>query len=101
MMDRGILARFDNKALLYNKLLTIDTSNPQAAYIGNPRLFDGAPPIDFAETDLGYIGSQHKFLLKVPYGAITADAKRGQIFLMGGTKVVDDRDPFPTPTSFL
>jgi len=89
MMDRGILARFDNKALLYNKLLTIDTSNPQAAYIGNPRLFDGAPPIDFAETDLGYIGSQHKFLLKVPYGAITADAKRGQIFLMGGTKVVD------------
>mgnify|MGYP001316503900 CR=1 FL=1 len=89
MMDRGILARFDNKALLYNKLLTIDTNNPQAAYIGNPRLFDGAPPIDFAETDLGYLGSQNKFLLKVPYGAITADAKRGQIFLMSGNKAVD------------
>ena len=89
MMDRGVLARFENKALLYGKLLTIDTSNPQAAYIGNPRLFDGAPPIDFAETDLGYVGSQHKFMLKVPYGAITADAKRGQIFLMGGSKVVD------------
>ena len=78
-MDRGVLARFENKAMLYGKLLTIDTSNPQAAYIGNPRLFDGAPPIDFAETDLGYVGSQHKFMLKVPYGAITADAKRSDI----------------------
>ena len=89
MMDKAVLARFENKALLYNKLLTIDTSNPQAAYIGNPRLFDGAPPIDFAETDLGYVGSQNKFLLKVPYGAVTADAKRGQIFLMAGSKVID------------
>ena len=89
MMDRAVLARFDNKALLYNKLLTIDTSNPQAAYIGNPRLFDGAPPVDFAETDLGYVGSQNKFLLKIPYGAVTADAKRGQIFLMSGAKALD------------
>jgi hypothetical protein len=89
VMDRAVLARFDNKALLYGKLLTIDTSNPQAAYIGNPRLFDASPPIDFAETDLGYVGSQHKFMLKVPYGSISADAKRGQIFLIGGTKIVD------------
>ena len=89
VMDRAILARFDNKALLYGSLLTIDTSNPQAAYIGNPRLFDAAPPLDFAETDLGYVGSQNKFLLKIPYGSITADAKRGQIFLIGGKQAVD------------
>jgi hypothetical protein len=25
-----------------------------------------APPIDFAETDLGYVGTQNKFLLKIP-----------------------------------
>ena len=54
IQDKAVLARFENKALLYNKLLTIDTSNPQAAYIGNPRLFSSSPPIDFAETDLGY-----------------------------------------------
>lgn len=89
VQDRAVLARFDNKALLYGKLLTIDTSNPQAAYIGNPRLFDASPPIDFAETDLGYVGSQNKFMLKVPYGAITADAKRGQIFIIAGNKVID------------
>ena len=89
IQDKAVLARFENKALLYNKLLTIDTSNPQAAYIGNPKLFSSSPPIDFAETDLGYVGSQHKFLLKLPYGQITADAKRGQLFLISGNKAVD------------
>ena len=89
IQNRAILARFENKTLMYNNLLTIDTSNPQAAYIGNPSLFKGAPPIDFAETDLGYIGSQHKFLMKIPQGQITVDAKRGQVFLISGTQAVD------------
>ena len=52
------------RSLLYNTMLTIDTSNPQAAYIGNPSLFRSSPPIDFAETDLGYVGSQNKMLIK-------------------------------------
>jgi hypothetical protein len=43
--NRAILARFENKSLLYNNLLTINTSNPQAAYVGNPSMFS-APPID-------------------------------------------------------
>lgn len=89
IQNRAILARFENKSLLYNNLLTIDTSNPQAAYIGNPQLFKGAPPIDFAETDLGYVGSQHKMLLKIPQGQVTVDSKRGQVFLIQGTKVTD------------
>jgi len=74
---------------MYNNLLTIDTSNPQAAYVGNPLLFRGAPPIDFAETDLGYVGSQHKMLLKIPQGQVTVDSKRGQVFLIQGTQVTD------------
>jgi hypothetical protein len=89
IQNKAILARFENKSLLYNTMLTIDTSNPQAAYIGNPSLFRSAPPIDFAETDLGYVGSQNKFLLKIPQGQITIDAKRGQIFLISGTQAVD------------
>ncbi len=89
IQNKAILARFENKSLLYNNLLTIDTSNPQAAYIGNPRLFDASPPIDFAETDLGYVGAQNKFLLKIPQGQITVDAKRGQVFLIQGAKVLD------------
>ena len=89
IQNKAILARFENKSLMYNNLLTVDTSNPQAAYLGNPNLFRGAPPIDFAETDLGYVGSQNKFLLKIPQGQVTVDAKRGQIFLISGTQAVD------------
>ena len=89
IQNKAILARFENKSLMYNNLLTIDTSNPQAAYVGNPNLFRGAPPIDFAETDLGYVGSQNKFLLKIPQGQITVDAKRGQVFLISGTEAVE------------
>ena len=88
IQNRAILARFENKTLMYNNLLTINTSNPQAAYVGNPNMFS-APPIDFAETDLGYVGSQNKFLLKIPNGQVTVDAKRGQIFLIEGTQAVD------------
>ena len=89
IQNRAVLARFENKTLMYNNLLTIDTSNPQAAYVGNPSLFRGAPPIDFAETDLGYVGSQNKMLLKIPQGQVTVDAKRGQVFLISGTGVTD------------
>ena len=87
IQNKAILARFENKTLLYNNLLTMDTSNPQAAYLGNPNLFAGAPPIDYAETDLGYVGSQNKFLLKIPQGQVTVDAKRGQVFLIQGPRV--------------
>ena len=89
IQNKAILARFSNKTFLYNSLLTIDTSNPQAAYVGNPKLFKGGPPIDFAETDLGYVGSQHKMLLKIPEGQITIDAKRGQVFLINGSQATD------------
>jgi hypothetical protein len=89
IQNKAVLARFENKSLLYNTLLTINTSNPQAAYLGNPSLFRSAPPVDFAETDLGYVGSQNKMLLKIPQGQITVDAKRGQIFLIAGNQAVD------------
>jgi hypothetical protein len=89
IQNRAVLARFENKSLLYNTLLTIDTSNPQAAYMGNDTLFRSSPPIDFAETDLGYVGSQHKMLLKIPQGQVTVDAKRGQIFLISGNGAQD------------
>lgn len=89
IQNRATLARFENKTLLYGNLLTIDTSNPQAAYLGNPSLFGATPPVDYAETDLGYVGSQNKFLLKIPNGQITIDAKRGQVFLIQGTQAID------------
>ena len=89
IQNKTVLARFENKSLLYNTMLTINTSNPQAAYIGNPTLFASSPPVDFAETDLGYVGSQNKMLLKIPQGQITVDAKRGQVFLISGNQAQD------------
>lgn len=89
IQNRAILARFENKSLLYNSLLVMNTSNPQAAYLGSTKLFGDTPPIDFAETDLGYVGSQNKFLLKIPQGQITVDAKRGQVFLLSGGQASD------------
>jgi hypothetical protein len=89
IQNRATLARFENKTLLYNNLLTIDTSNPQAAYLGGGDLFGNTPPIDFAETDLGYVGCQNKMLLRIPQGQVTVDAKRGQIFLIQGTQATD------------
>ena len=89
IQNRAVLARFENKSLLYNTMLTIDTSNPQAAYIGNDTLFRSSPPVDFAETDLGYVGSQNKMLLKIPQGQVTIDAKRGQVFLISGNSAQD------------
>lgn len=90
--NREVLARFENKSMIYNALLTINTSNPQAAYIGNGTLFSSAPPIDFVETDLGYSGSQHKFFLKTEFGNISTDAKRGNIFVIAGNKINDIGD---------
>lgn len=89
IQNKAILARFENKSLLYNTMLTVQTSNPQAAYLGNDTLFKSAPPIDFAETDLGYVGAQNKMLLKIPQGQITIDAKRGQVFLIEGLQATD------------
>lgn len=88
LQNAAILARFENKSLLYNDLLTIDSSNPQSVYVGNANFFAN-PPIDYADTDLGYVGCQNKMLLKTPYGAISIDAKRGQVFLINGQKVED------------
>lgn len=85
-----ILARFENKSQLYNVLTTVDTTTG-TAYLGNP-IFFSRPPIDFAETDTGYCGTQNKFLLKTEYGHITVDSKRGQIFLILGNRVEEISD---------
>ncbi len=87
--NRQILARFENKSLLYNALYTTQTNVKGQVYLGQALFSTQTPPLDYAETDLGYIGSQHKFLLKIPQGQLTVDAKRGQIFLLNGSSAND------------
>lgn len=83
--SRSILARFENKSQLYNVLTSVDTSTG-TAYLGNP-IFFSQPPVDFAETDTGYAGTQHKFLLKTEFGHLTIDSERGQVFLLRGNQL--------------
>jgi hypothetical protein len=86
MNNSQVLARFDSKSLIYNAMLTVNTSTPKAAFIGNDTLFAAAPPIDFQDTDFGFNGSQHKFILKTNYGILTVDAKRRQVHLIRGNQ---------------
>lgn len=81
--NRQVLARFENKTLLYNALLTAPTSQAQV-YLGQTLFNSSVPPIDYSNTDMGYVGSRHKFLLKTEYGIITVDDKRGHVFLLQG-----------------
>lgn len=85
--NKAVLARFENRSLLYNTMLRIDTSNPLAAYLGNDTLFKSAPPIDFADTALGYAGTQNKMLVKTEKGHLSVDALRGKVFLYTGNQV--------------
>jgi hypothetical protein len=85
---RQVLARFENKMQLYNALLTAQTSIGDV-YLGQPLFTGNVPPVDFAETDTGYAGSQHKFLLKTEYGHFTIDAKRGHVFLVTGSQLIN------------
>lgn len=83
--NKQVLARFHNKSLLYNALYTTQTNTQGQVYLGQSLFSKETPPLDFAETNLGYMGSQHKFLLKIPQGQVTVDSKRGQIFLISGS----------------
>lgn len=77
------LVRFENRSQIYNALLTAPTSQTDL-YLGQPIFSSQVPPLDLSNTDQGYIGSRHKFLLKTEYGTVMVDDKRGHVFLING-----------------
>lgn len=79
--NREILARFENRLVSYNTMLTLNTSSPSQFYLGQD-LFKSGIPVDFSDTDAGYAGTQHKFFIKTEKGHVAIDAKRGQIILV-------------------
>lgn len=84
--NNQVLARFENKSQIYNALATIQTSTGLAS-LGNDQFFRAAPPLDLADTDDGFTGSQHKFFLKTIFGNVFIDSKNGHIFLLNGSKL--------------
>lgn len=85
---RQMLARFENRSQVYNALLTAATSAGEV-YLGQQIFNKNMPPVDFASTDLGYTGSQNKFLLQTEFGHVWVDAKRGDVFVLQGQSIND------------
>lgn len=86
--NKQVLVRFEQKTLLYNALLTAPTT-AASVYLGQSLFSQSVPPLDYADTDIGYMGCQNKFLLKTEYGHISTDARRGQVFLINGQSAKD------------
>lgn len=91
LLNRQIVARFEDRTQLYNAMTTLQSDQGSKVYIGSSDLF-AQPPLDITDVDGGSMGSQHKMFLKTEYGAVSIDAKRGQILLMQGTnpKILTD-----------
>jgi hypothetical protein len=86
--NKQLLVGFTNRTKLYNALLTAPTS-AQDVYLGQSLFDSSVPPLDFAETELGYAGTQHKLFIKTEYGHLQIDAMRGQVFLFQGKTAKD------------
>jgi hypothetical protein len=84
-----VLVRFEDTMKVYNSYVTINTS-ADTAIMSTGEIFKSKPQ-EFARTDTGHLGTQHKTILHTPFGHITVDAQRGNIFLLasGGAGVTD------------
>lgn len=87
-----VLARFENNSLIYNALYTSRTDQGLSVYLGRTLFSKESPPLELGNSEIGYVGSLHKFLLNVPEGFITVDSKRGKVFLVSGTSIRDLSD---------
>lgn len=79
--NETVLVRTINSTSVFKSILRLEV-NGQTTQVGEGGVFSN-PPQEFAETKLGYIGTQHKAILHTEFGHIWADAKRGQIFIVG------------------
>ena len=76
-----VLVRSENSTQIFAAydLIKTDSGTLQT---GTGGIFEGRPK-EFAITDLGYMGSQHRDMLKTEFGHVFVDAKRGNIFELG------------------
>lgn len=84
-----LLIRFENAIRIYNAYSTIQAT-PDNIQVGTGGIFASRPQ-EFATTDLGYAGTQHRDILHTEYGHIWADAKRGNILSIApGGESIDE-----------
>jgi hypothetical protein len=86
-----MLARFENQTAIFNAVdVLVDGITQDTADIGTGGVF-ARRPVTFADTDLGYAGSQTFDMVSCEYGHFFPDAKRGQIFQVppGGKRLME------------
>jgi len=75
-----VLVRQENSASVFNAFIEINT-NQDTALLSVGNIF-GNKPIKFTKPTVGYFGTQHKALLNTPFGHISVDSKRGNVFVL-------------------
>jgi len=89
-----ILARFENQQVVFNAVDKLaDRLTPSNKNLGLAGMF-ATRPTELKTTDLGFAGTQNTESLSTPFGRVTVDAKRGQIFLQTGDnlEVISERN---------
>ena len=86
-----MLARFENQSAIFNAVdVLVDGITENTAQLGTGGIF-ARRPVTFADTDLGYAGSQSFDMVSNEYGHFYTDAKRGQIIqVMPGGKGINE-----------
>lgn len=78
--EEAVLVRGENSSFIFNVYFKLQ-NNTSELQVSRGELYDGIK--EFVNTDLGFMGSQNRSMIKTEFGHVWADAKRGQIFLMG------------------
>lgn len=85
--NKQVLGSFEDQTVIFDAVDTL-VDDGQAAVLGDAGIFRRRPRT-FANTDLGYMGTQTNQMLSTELGHFKVDAERGQIFriLPGGKEV--------------
>jgi hypothetical protein len=78
--DTKVLIRSENGSQIFNAFDTIQSS-AGTIQVSTGGMFQSRPQ-DFAVTDLGFMGSQHREIIHTEFGHVWADARRGQVFVL-------------------
>jgi hypothetical protein len=75
-----VLVRQENASSVFGAYIEINT-NQETATLSVGNIFRNKPQ-EFTKPTVGYFGTQHKAISHTPFGHVTVDAKRGNIFVL-------------------
>lgn len=76
-----VIVQQEHLTSVFGAYITLN-SDQSTVLISSGSIFNNKP-VEFATPNQGYFGSQHAVMLHTPFGHISVDAIRGQVFLLG------------------